>query len=86
MAANNWERVQLGPNEPFLTEVRFADKEHGWIVGRDILFRTEDGGNTWKRVLSLPPPKGSNVALRTHSPAPLVLVKLPPFLTEQPGQ
>jgi len=51
---NSWEPVQLGPSEPFLTEVRFADKEHGWVVGRDTLFRTEDSGKTWKRVLSLP--------------------------------
>jgi len=63
---NSWERVQLGPGEPFLTEVRFADKEHGWVVGRDTLFRTEDSGKTWKRVLSLPPAKDTNVALQTH--------------------
>ena len=52
----NWEPVELGPNEPFLTEVRFTDKEHGWVVSRDTLYRTEDGGKTWKPVLSLPPP------------------------------
>ena len=52
----HWEQVELGPNEPFLTDVRFADKEHGWLVGRDTLYRTEDGGKTWKRVLSLAPP------------------------------
>ena len=51
----SWEQVQLGPEEPFLTDVRFVDKEHGWVVGRDSLFRTEDSGKTWKRVLSLPP-------------------------------
>jgi photosystem II stability/assembly factor-like uncharacterized protein len=50
-----WEQVPLGPEEPFLTDVRFVDKEHGWLVGRDSLFRTEDSGKTWNRVLSLPP-------------------------------
>jgi hypothetical protein len=47
--------LELGPNEPFLTDVRFSDKEHGWMVGRDSLYRTEDSGKTWGRVLSLPP-------------------------------
>jgi photosystem II stability/assembly factor-like uncharacterized protein len=51
----HWQPVELGPNEPFLIDVRFADKNHGWVVGRDTLYRTEDGGTTWKRVLSLPP-------------------------------
>lgn len=59
---NSWEHVQLGPSEPFLTEVRFADKEHGWVIGRDTLFRTDDSGKTWKRVLSLPPPKSTSVS------------------------
>ena len=51
----HWKRVELGPNEPFLSDVRFADKEHGWVIGEDSVLRTEDGGKTWKRVLSLPP-------------------------------
>ncbi|HEX6188685.1 MAG TPA: hypothetical protein VFZ40_11435, partial [Pyrinomonadaceae bacterium] len=26
----------------------------GWLVGRDTVYRTEDGGNTWRPVLTLP--------------------------------
>ena len=52
---NHWQPVELGPDEPFLTDVRFADAEHGWLVGRDTLYRSEDGGKTWRSVLSLPP-------------------------------
>ena len=51
----SWKQVPLGPDQPFLTEVRFVDKERGWVVGRDSLFRTDDSGKTWNRVLSLPP-------------------------------
>lgn len=50
----HWQRVELGPNEPFLTDVRFADKDHGWLVGRDTVYRTHDGGKTWTPVMSLP--------------------------------
>ena len=52
---NSWEKVELGPDEPYLNDVRFVDKERGWLVGRDSLYRTGDSGKTWTRVLSLPP-------------------------------
>jgi len=52
----HWTPVQLGSgDEPFFSLVRFTDKEHGWVVGRDNLYRTQDGGQSWQRVLSLPP-------------------------------
>lgn len=50
---NRWERIQLGANEPYLTDVRFADKDHGWLIGRNTIYRTEDGGKIWRQVLSL---------------------------------
>ena len=51
-----WTATEFDPNEPFFTSVRFSDTTHGWLVGRDTLYRTEDGGKTWQRSLSLPPP------------------------------
>ena len=33
--------------------VFFADAQHGWIVGEAILYRTDDGGTTWREVLRL---------------------------------
>jgi photosystem II stability/assembly factor-like uncharacterized protein len=50
----HWVPVQLASDSPALTYIRFADKTHGWLVGGDRLFRTEDGGNTWRPVLTLP--------------------------------
>jgi photosystem II stability/assembly factor-like uncharacterized protein len=35
------------------TEVRFADRFHGWANAGDSMLRSEDGGRTWKVV---PPP------------------------------
>ncbi len=31
-----------------LSQVRFFDKQHGWIVGYGTILRTEDGGKTWR--------------------------------------
>ena len=49
-----WTQAEVQPGESFFTEVRFADQTHGWLVGRDALYYTEDGGTAWKPVLSLP--------------------------------
>ena len=56
-AGKHWIPVQLGSDDPFFSLVRFADKDHGWLVGRDNLYRTEDGGRTWRLVLKVPPIK-----------------------------
>ena len=37
------------PGGDFLNAVRFADTEHGWILGWHNAYRTEDGGKTWKK-------------------------------------
>lgn len=55
-AGKHWTPVQLDSTDEYLGEVRFSDKDEGWLVGRDNLYHTEDGGKTWKRVLSLPSP------------------------------
>ena len=31
-----------------LSQVRFFDSQHGWIVGYGTIMRTEDGGKTWR--------------------------------------
>jgi photosystem II stability/assembly factor-like uncharacterized protein len=54
-AGRHWNPVRFGPEEPPFSNVRFTDKANGWLVGRDNLYRTDDGGKTWNVVLSLPP-------------------------------
>lgn len=56
-AGKNWVPVQFGPEEPFFTDVRFTDPIHGWLVGRDSLYRSEDGGKSWRIAINLPPLK-----------------------------
>ncbi len=55
-----WTTVPVGSDEPFLSIVRFGSKELGWLAGRDGIYRTEDGGKTWRTTLKLPPMKGAN--------------------------
>jgi photosystem II stability/assembly factor-like uncharacterized protein len=52
-----WERIPFAKGEPSFTKIRFTDEVNGWLVGRDSLYRSEDGGKIWKKVIALPPPK-----------------------------
>lgn len=49
-----WNEVQIGQNELFYTRVRFTDLSHGWLISRDNVYRTQDGGKSWQAVLKLP--------------------------------
>jgi len=51
----NWERVKVAQDEPFIHYVHFTDKATGWLLSRDNIYRTDDSGNTWHIVLRLPP-------------------------------
>jgi photosystem II stability/assembly factor-like uncharacterized protein len=56
-AGEHWSQVQTSTDDPFFSEVRFADRDNGWLVGRDNVYRTQDRGKNWTRVLSLPSPE-----------------------------
>jgi photosystem II stability/assembly factor-like uncharacterized protein len=51
----NWSSVPIPHDDPFVGLIRFSNKSNGWLVSRDSLYRTEDGGKTWKRALALLP-------------------------------
>lgn len=46
---NTWAHDPSVPALPFpLSQVRFFDAQHGWIVGYGTILYTEDGGKTWR--------------------------------------
>lgn len=51
----NWQVVEIGYAEVFFERIYFPDEQHGWLIARDRVYRSDDSGNTWKVVLELPP-------------------------------
>ena len=51
----NWDRVKVAEDEPFVQELYFTNSTNGWLLSRDNVYRTADGGKTWGIVLRLPP-------------------------------
>lgn len=54
----DWKQIQIGENERFFDRIYFADKQHGWLLSRDNVYRTEDGGMSWRIVMRLAPLSG----------------------------
>lgn len=52
---NTWEKVLVKENETIFTLIYFTTQKDGWLVDRDNLYKTDDKGNNWKLVLTLPP-------------------------------
>jgi photosystem II stability/assembly factor-like uncharacterized protein len=50
----NWEKVQVPAGEESFEDIYFADTSHGWLFARESVYRTENSGKDWTRVLSLP--------------------------------
>ena len=49
----NWDRAAM-PTDSAFHRVSFSDSKHGWLLGKDRLYRTSDGGLTWTTVLEVP--------------------------------
>lgn len=48
LAAELQRNIDVGPNKPWL-DLYFSSPDEGWLVGAyNLIFRTQDGGNTWQ--------------------------------------
>lgn len=59
-SGRTWILVQVGESEPFFSRIYFIGEYQGWLLSRDNVYRTEDGGKTWHTVLQLPPIENSS--------------------------
>ncbi len=55
----SWQSRLTKGDDPFFERVWFIDQQHGWLFGRDNVYKTQDGGQTWQTVLKLSPIKNS---------------------------
>jgi len=55
----SWQTTLIKDDEPFFDRISFVDSKHGWLFGRDHVYRTDDGGKSWHTVLNLPPIKAT---------------------------
>src|SRR5882724_7230599 len=46
---------KLGKETCFIVKIKFVNRQVGWLVGQNNLYRTNDAGRTWNVVLKLPP-------------------------------
>jgi photosystem II stability/assembly factor-like uncharacterized protein len=51
----SWKRIDMTPEERAFDRVHFVDAQHGWLFGRENLYRSEDGGKVWRIVYRLKP-------------------------------
>jgi photosystem II stability/assembly factor-like uncharacterized protein len=49
----SWQPVKVGEKEAVFNRIEFTDLTYGWLIGRNYLYMTKDGGNTWAKKLKL---------------------------------
>jgi photosystem II stability/assembly factor-like uncharacterized protein len=49
----SWDRVKLPNEERSFDRIHFTDKANGWLIGRNSIYRTGDGGRSWQAVSPL---------------------------------
>lgn len=50
----SWERISSVPGVRYFDRVYFADHAHGWLTSFERVYYTDDGGESWKCVLTIP--------------------------------
>jgi len=52
-----WTIIAPDENAPFFDKIHFTDSQNGWLLSRDNIYKTSDGGEKWNLSYSLPPVK-----------------------------
>jgi photosystem II stability/assembly factor-like uncharacterized protein len=48
-----WEQVKQDTQQPFFDRVVFHNEKEGWIIGREKVYLTRDGGKSWNLLVEL---------------------------------
>jgi photosystem II stability/assembly factor-like uncharacterized protein len=49
-----WTEIPVDDKNPFFTQIYFSDSQIGWLVSRDSIYVTSNGGADWRLSFSLP--------------------------------
>jgi photosystem II stability/assembly factor-like uncharacterized protein len=49
----SWENIKMDDIEATPNKIYFVDKQNGWLISRDLVYKTENGGNTWTLFVKL---------------------------------
>lgn len=49
-----WTELETDILDKVLSQIYYSDINHGWLISTDYVYRTFDGGKTWKLTLSIP--------------------------------
>lgn len=53
-AGDHWREMHVADGEPRVSYAQFSDPLRGWVLGRERVYRTDDRGETWRNVLTVP--------------------------------
>jgi photosystem II stability/assembly factor-like uncharacterized protein len=53
-SGRTWTSIKIDSKENVFSQVYFSDINHGWLISLDNIYRTNDGGQSWKKVLKIP--------------------------------
>lgn len=50
---DTWSKLESPGNEQSFDWIHFIDSQTGWLIGRNSIYRSDDGGNAWRPILRL---------------------------------
>lgn len=53
-SGNTWVKSNFENTDPFYSQVYFSDSKTGWLVSRDTVYKSADGGINWRAAFSPP--------------------------------
>ena len=52
-SGQTWNKFETPNDEYFFDKIYFSDSTNGWLISRDAIYKTSDGGKNWKAAVKL---------------------------------